>query len=197
MVHYIVINDKHFVRTIFKTLLKNTSKPKAATASKGLDNLLALMAWLSGKVFNKIENDLRIHAWIKHMIHFFTFHLLHTPLFFKHPFSALQHSQLILHVLAILSGLSSSITEIIGPCWTYRLVLRGIGDGVVWKSHWSPREHVPHWPIWSAQLGQKRYVSSLSWRIIAILWGNILLQLWQINGAESKLTQACVFGGIT
>ena len=116
MVHYIVIDNKHFVRTILKTLLKNTSKPKAATASKGFNNLLALMTWLSGKVFNEIENDLRIHAWIKHMVHFFTFHLLHTPLFFKHPFSESKHSQLILHVMAILSGLSSSVTEIIGPC---------------------------------------------------------------------------------
>ena len=78
MIHYIVIDDKYFVRTIFKTLLKNTSKPKAATASKGFDNLLALMTGLSGKVFNKIKNDLWIHAWIKHMVHFFTFHLLHT-----------------------------------------------------------------------------------------------------------------------
>ena len=78
MIHYIVIDDKYFVCTIFKTLLKNTSKPKAATASKGFDNLLALMTWLSGKVFNEIENDLRIHAWIKHMVHFFTSHLLHT-----------------------------------------------------------------------------------------------------------------------
>ena len=76
MVHYIVIDDKYFVRTIFKTLLKNTSKPEATTASKGLDNLLALMTRLSGKVLNKIENDLRIHTWIKHMVHIFTFHLL-------------------------------------------------------------------------------------------------------------------------
>ena len=65
MVHYIVIDNKHFVRTILKTLLKNTSKPKAATASKGFNNLLALMTRLSGKVFNKIENDLWIHAWRK------------------------------------------------------------------------------------------------------------------------------------
>ena len=116
MVHHIIIDEKNFIGAIFKTLLKNTSKPKATTASKGFNNLLALMTRLSSKVLNEIENDLRIHAWIKHMVHFFTFHLLHTPLFFKHPFSESKHSQLILHVMAILSGLSSSVTEIIGPC---------------------------------------------------------------------------------
>ena len=45
---------------------------------KAFDHLLALMTRLSGKVFNKIKNDLRIHAWIKHMVHIFTFHLLYT-----------------------------------------------------------------------------------------------------------------------
>ena len=110
MIHHIVIDDKYFVRTIFKTLLKNTSKPKATTASKGLDNLLALMTWLSGKVFNKIENDLRIHAWIKHMVHFFTFHLLYTPLFFKHSFSRGKHSRLISHAYR-------KITILVGNCF--------------------------------------------------------------------------------
>ena len=112
MIHYIVIDEKYFVRTIFKTLLKNTSKPKAATASKGFDNLLALMTWLSGKVFNKIENDLRIHAWIKHMVHFFTFHLLYTPLFFKHSFSRGKHSQLTLHAWR-------KLTIFIGNCFIF------------------------------------------------------------------------------
>ena len=44
MIHYIVIDNKYFVRAVFKALLKNTSKPKAAIVSKGLNNLLALIA---------------------------------------------------------------------------------------------------------------------------------------------------------
>lgn len=112
MIHYIVIDEKNFVCTIFKTLLKNTSEPKATTASKSFDNLLALMTWLSGKVFDKIKDNLRIHAWIKHMVHFFTFHLLHTPLFFKHSFSREKHSQLISHAYR-------KITISVGNCFIY------------------------------------------------------------------------------
>ena len=64
---------------------------------------------------NKIENNLRIHAGVKHMVHFFTFHLLHTPFSFKHPFSGSKHSQLTLHVIAVLARFFSSVTENIGP----------------------------------------------------------------------------------